>query len=126
MKLRIKGNSLRLRLLRSEIATLDSAGFVSEEVRFGTGEDQTLRYTVASSSEAEEPVVQFVENQILFLLPESRARDWAGSETFGIEAVQKIDDDCSLTVLIEKDFVCLDRPDDPDRDDAYPHPERVC
>jgi hypothetical protein len=122
MKLRIKGNSLRLRLLRSEVETLTSVGFVSEDIRFGMGTNQALRYTLVSSGEVEEVIVQFVENQILLLVPESVTVDWTGSDLVSIETVQKIDADCSLTVLIEKDFVCLDRPDDPDRDDAFPHP----
>lgn len=121
MKLRIKGNSLRLRLLRSEVERLASAGFVSEEIRFGTGIDQALQYTVGASGEAEEITVQFSDNHIRVLIPESTANDWTGSDLVGIETTQKIDGNSSLTVLIEKDFVCLDRPDDPDRDNAYPH-----
>ena len=104
MKLRIKGNSLRLRLLRSEVETLASVGFVSEDIRFGTGTDQALRYTIATSGEVEELTAQFVENQILVLLPDSVAGDWTGSDQVGIEMTQKIDNDCSLTVVIEKDF----------------------
>ena len=122
MKLRVKENSLRLRLLRSEVETLTSVGFVSEDIRFGAGTDQALRYTLVSSGEVEEITVQFVENQILVLLPESVAAGWTGSDQVGIESTQKIDEDCSLIVLIEKDFVCLERPNDPDHDDAFPHP----
>ena len=49
MKLRIKGNSIRLRLLRSEVERLCSADIVSEEIRFGTATDQALKYSVAAS-----------------------------------------------------------------------------
>ncbi|MDQ3751004.1 MAG: hypothetical protein M3367_18600 [Acidobacteriota bacterium] len=31
-----------------------------------------------------------------------------------------------LKILIEKDFVCLDRKNDPDNADAFPHPTRKC
>jgi len=125
MKLRIKGDSLRLRLLRSEVEMLASAGFVSEEIRFGPGTDQALRYTIAYKGDVAEITVQFSGNQILVLLPESVSNAWTGSDLVGIERTQNIDENCSLTVLIEKDFVCRDRPDDPDRADAFPYPA-VC
>ena len=37
MKLRVRGNSLRLRLSRSEVETFDHVGRVEEAVRFGPG-----------------------------------------------------------------------------------------
>ena len=76
MKLRIKGNSIRLRLLRSEVERLCAADVVSEEVRFGTGTDQALKYSIAASDGVEEVSVQFSDNQILVLLPESVAMNW--------------------------------------------------
>jgi hypothetical protein len=47
MKLRIKGNTLRLRLLRSEVERLAAAGVVTEEIRFGPATYDALRYSVA-------------------------------------------------------------------------------
>ena len=35
MKLRIKGNALRLRLLKSEVERFEHAGVVTDEIRFG-------------------------------------------------------------------------------------------
>ncbi len=37
MKLRIKGDSLRLRLTQGEVTALDTGGVVEEKVRFGGG-----------------------------------------------------------------------------------------
>src|SRR5437868_3784031 len=122
MKLRIKGNSLRLRLLRSEVERLAAAGIVSEEIRFGTATDQALRYSIASSDGIEEITVQFNDNQILILLPESMAIDWTQTEKISLQASHEIDENNSLSVLIEKDFVCVDRQDDADRADAFPNP----
>jgi hypothetical protein len=122
MKLRIRGNSIRLRLLRSEVERLAAADIVSEEVRFGTGTDQALRYAIVTSDGVEEITVQFSDNQILVLLPESIAMHWTTGNDVCIEANQDIGPGCTLGILIEKDFECLSRPDDPDRRDTYQNP----
>ena len=126
MKLRIKGNSIRLRLLRSEVERLCSADIVSEEIRFGTATDQALKYSVAASDGIEEVTVQFSDNQILVLLPESVAMNWTGGDDVGIEASIDVGNNTELSVLIEKDFECVGRPDDPDKADAFPNPSTAC
>ena len=126
MKLRIKGNSIRLRLLRSEVERIAAAGIVSEEVRFATNIDQVLRYSIAVSDGVEAVTVQFTDNHILVLLPESTAMEWTQGSVTSLEAKIEIDETDTLCVLIEKDFACLERPDDPDRADAFPHPKAEC
>ena len=126
MKLRIKGNTIRLRLLRSEVERLCSADIVSEEIRFGTATDQALKYSVAASDGIEEVTVQFSDNQILVLLPESVAMNWTGGDDVGIEASIDVGNYTELSVLIEKDFECVGRPDDPDKADAFPNPSTAC
>jgi len=126
MKLRIKGNSIRLRLLRSEVERLCSADIVSEEIRFGTATDQALKYSVAASDGIEEVTVQFSDNQILVLLPESVAMNWTGGGDVGIETSIDVGNNTELSVLIEKDFECVGRPDDPDKADAFPNPSTAC
>ena len=113
MKLRIKGNSIRFRLLQSEVTRFAANSVISEEVRFGTANDQVFRYSIAASDGIEETTVEFGDNQILVLLPESVALSWTTSQTVGIHAVIDVDENDKLNVLIEKDFGCLDRPDDP-------------
>lgn len=122
MKLRIRGNSIRLRLLRSEVERLAAAGVVSEDTRFGTATDQALKYSVASSDGVEQVTAQFSDNQILVLLPESVALAWTTSDQVGIEAMQQVSEGCDLSILIEKDFECIGRPDDPDRADTFRDP----
>ena len=122
MKLRIKGNTLRLRLLRSEIERLGHAGVVTDEIRFGVDTGQALKYSVASSDGVEVVTAQFNDNQILILIPESMALDWTTTERVGIEATQDVGENTELYILMEKDFECLTRPDDPDNADSFPNP----
>ena len=122
MKLRVKGNTLRLRLLRSEVERLAHAGVVSDEIRFGVDTDQALKYSVAVTDGVDVVTAQFNDNQILIMIPESHALDWTTTDRVGIEARQEVGNNTELSILIEKDFECTARPDDPDKADAFPNP----
>jgi len=122
MKLRIKGNTLRLRLLRSEVDRLSHSGVVSDEIRFGVETDQALKYTIAASDGVDVATAQFNDNQILILVPDTDALDWTTTDRVGIEATQDVGDSAVLSIVIEKDFECTSRPDDHDRADAFPNP----
>ena len=123
MKLRIKGNSIRLRLLQSEMQKFAEQGRISDETCFGTS---VLRYSLSASNSVEAIEAKFAENEILVLIPDHAARTWAASEQVGFDVEQPVAGGESLAIVIEKDFVCLDRPDDPDRDDAFPNPNKNC
>lgn len=123
MKLRIKGNTIRFRLLQSEVRRLESTGVISEEIRFGTRTDQVLKYSIAVSDGVDDLSAEYSNSQILILLPETMAMTWCSNDRVGIERNIEIDGETTLHILIEKDFECVGRPDDPDRADAFPHPE---
>ena len=123
MKLRIKGNSIRLRLLRSEVERFAADGTISEEVNFGAN---SLKYTVSKSPDVRSIVSLFDYNEIKVLIPSTDAQRWTGSNEVGFEIEQAIEGKEPLSIVIEKDFVCIDRPDDPDREDAFPNPNQTC
>lgn len=119
MKLRIRGNSVRLRLLRSEVAELEENGVVSESCVFGP--DTELVFSVRVT-ETDALGASFTEREITVEIPEKLATEWFETELVGFDAKIPNGKD-GLSVLIEKDFVCLTRTDDPDNLDAYPNPE---
>ncbi len=123
MKLRIKGNSIRLRLLRSEVERFAAERNISDEARFGSS---ALRYSLRMSDEAESIIAKFANDEIEVLMPEAAARDWTTNGEVGFQTDQTIGGGEALTIIIEKDFECVDRPDDPDREDAFPNPNVVC
>lgn len=120
MKLRLRKNSIRLRLLQSEIKLLKESGSVSETITFAPG--QILFYNLQISENAQFISAHFLNNQIIVEIPFEIAQNWINTETIGI----KIDTRESLTILIEKDFVCIERPSDADNADAFPHPKLKC
>ncbi len=126
MKLRIRSNSIRLRLLRTEVEQFAKAGQISEEIRFEAGGSGYLRYSLVTSPVAESMSARFRGNEISLVVPVAIAKNWTSSDEVGIESEQPIGSDGSLKILVEKDFECIDRPDDPDRADAYPNPNVTC
>ncbi|HEX6123970.1 MAG TPA: hypothetical protein VFZ23_01230 [Pyrinomonadaceae bacterium] len=123
MKLRLRRNSIRLRLLRSEVERFAAQGRISEEVDFG---ESSLRYSLVMSEEADFIRAAFADNEITVLVPTNTGRDWATGNETGIGTVYPSASGNELSIAIEKDFVCLDRPDDPDRGDAFPNPGSEC
>src|SRR5580765_759122 len=118
MKLRIKGNSIRLRLLRSEVERFIATGSISDATHFGTNGSPVLRYSLVSSPSSASVRSRFENGEIIIEIPANEAGRWAASNEVSLKAEQPIEDG-NLALLIEKDFVCLDRPDDPEREDAF-------
>ncbi|HLT35145.1 MAG TPA: hypothetical protein VK034_02645 [Enhygromyxa sp.] len=117
MKLRIRGDSLRLRLTRGEVQQLRETGSVVETIHFGTGE---LHYELRGA-DVDAPVARFDGSRIEVSLPRDQANAWADGEQVGIAAEQALEHG-SLTLLIEKDFRCLAPREGEDDGDAFPHP----
>lgn len=135
MKLRIKGNSLRLRLLRGEVEQFGRTGRVAEIICFGVAPAAQLVYVLEFDRQAQKITAHFADNQITVKVPDAVARAWAESDEITLRSEQpiaaadarrKADSDDVLRILIEKDFVCLDRKDDPENADAFPHPTGKC
>lgn len=114
MKLRIKGDSVRFRLLRGEVAALVEKGFISEETRFSSNPAESFYYGLIASDEAEEVEARFEGGRIMIVLPKGVVENWANGDNVGIEASPN-----GLNVLVEKDLACPGRPDDPDNADAF-------
>ncbi len=126
MKLRLRENSIRLRLLQTEVTQLREIGNVSGRITFGTNPTDTLTYSLRVSGETEKIFAQMTDNQIEVFLPIIMAENWADTEEAGLYETQDIGDLGELNITVEKDFVCVDRPLDEDNKDAFPHPKMEC
>jgi hypothetical protein len=123
MKLRIKGDSLRLRLTRGEVAGLRDDGRVEATIRFGLGSQLTYALVAANV-----PAVQagFAHGTITVQVPKATVRQWADSEQVGFEAAQDLGNGETLRLLIEKDFACLTVRVGEDDADAFANPNVTC
>ena len=120
MKLRIRDNSLRLRLTRTEVDTLRDEGIVQARTAFPGGRE--LRYEVESSPASVSPGAFLSSSTVTVRLPESAVRAWANSEQVSMEGEIQHTNGEVLKVLVEKDFACLAPREGEDESDMFPHP----
>ncbi|MCW3059256.1 MAG: hypothetical protein JWQ02_1077 [Capsulimonas sp.] len=115
MKVRIRGNSVRIRLDRLEIAALELGDVVEERTEFGPGPHNTLRCTITARKQAAPLAAEIAANHISMFIRQEDAANLVNTETVGVEGAQEIGDGRSLRLLLEKDFACLqDRPGEDD------------
>ena len=119
MKLRIDGDSIRLRLSRSEVAEFAERGRVEDTVRFGHG--AVLRYVLESAQNARSTRARFDYDCIRVSVPGQVAGQWAATDEVSITAEQPLEGRHQLSIVIEKDFQCLHKPGEKD-EDAFPNP----
>lgn len=117
MKIRIKGNSVRLRLSRSEVDYFGQNGYIEEKTEFG-GSDLTY---ALQSNDIEHVLADFKNNTITMYVPDSFRAEWTTTERIGIEGTADIGNGKSLHLLLEKDFKCLDQAAE-DQSDNYDNP----
>jgi hypothetical protein len=121
MKLRIKGNALRLRVAPSEVTQLLRGGAIREHVQFTANPKDRLTYEVISSLSEPTASVAYRLGNITVSVPELQLKKWAGSDDVGVYADIALGDDQVLSVAIEKDFACLDL-SDAENEDTFPNP----
>ena len=121
MKLRIKGNTLRVRVSRSEVARLLATDCLEETIHFSPAPAAKFTYTLQQDQSLSRPAVQYTENRVAILLPAEEAKAWGTSDQVGIAENISLGNLGSLGLLIEKDFACLDGSDE-DNEDTYPNP----
>jgi len=121
MKLRILGNSLRLRVTRSELAQLQAGGRIEDCVRFSTAPDASLIYALAIASSDVAVCVEYAPQHVTIVLNEAQLRSWSQPGEVGIYTSVDNGSDKGLQLTIEKDFACLDR-SHVSNSDTFPNP----
>jgi hypothetical protein len=121
MKLRIKGNSLRLRVSRSEVARLLAGDRLEETIHFTPEAVAKFTYTLQQETSLSRPTVQYAGNTVKILIPVEQAHAWGTTDQVGIAEDIGLGNLGSLALLIEKDFACLDRSEE-DNEDTFPNP----
>ncbi len=117
MKLRIKGNTIRIRLSEPEVNKLAAGGSVTEETRFPT---HTLTYKVQV---ADTVLADFQDKTVTVQLSKTEVDRWAATGRVGISHEITLENGDILSILVEKDFKCLTvRPED--ESDLFPNPNK--
>jgi len=126
MKLRIKGNSLRLRVSPSEMERLQRAGRIEEIIHFAPDPDAKLTYALEQAESKQEITVRYRPQEVTLALSKESVRKWAQTEQVGIYGAVDVGFG-QLAIAVEKDFACLDR-SHPDNEDTFANPNsaNVC
>jgi hypothetical protein len=119
VKLRIKGDSLRLRLTQGEMRALAEQGEVEDRVSFPGG--ATLAYRLRAEKEISEILVSYDNDLIEILVPESLCRRWCETDLVTLSASQPLARG-ELRIALEKDWACLAPREGEDESDNFPHP----
>ena len=122
MKLRIKGNSLRLRVSPSEVKQLLQSGRVDETIHFGSEEGAKLTFALEHSGRAETIAVRYRPREVTVVVPSGDARRWAEGQDVGLYG-EAASSHGPLQLAVEKDFACLDKTD-AENIDTFPHPKQ--
>lgn len=117
MKLRIKGDSVRLRLTQTEVLQLAEMGAVEDEMHVAPGIALTYGLRAAAVNRL---IVNWNDTGLTILVPRDWIGPWAEGEDVGFDGKQDVGGGRTLAILIEKDFECLHKR--PDERDAFPHP----
>jgi len=112
MKLRIKSNSLRYRLTRSDVDKLSREGYLEDQINFaGT----PLIYAI-QLTDGQELTSSYIDNKITMCMSRKMIAELTDSDRVGFK-----NSNSGLELLVEKDFTCLDNVDE-DQSDNYPNP----
>ena len=100
MKLRIRGNSLRVRVSKTELAKIAETGKAEDTVRFSS--EQSLRYAIEVRPTGA-VTATFGDAAILVTLPKARLDLWLRPGEVSVEGSQPVGGGKVLQILLEKD-----------------------
>ena len=121
MKIRINGNSVRLRLSKSEVEEFGRKGYIESRTKFG---GPVFTYALSKTT-APEMTAEFDNCKMVMYLPEDQATTWVKTEKIGYDANMDIGGGEVLYLLLEKDFKCLDKTME-DQSDFFENPAKTC
>ncbi len=122
MKLRIKDNSLRLRITRPELDQLMKDRRIEAAILFAADGRSRLNYSLEHTASTAAPTVRFDPPSLEVRIPTAQAQKWSLGDDVGIYATIDLGADGKLELTIEKDFACLHGSAE-ENIDAFPNPE---
>jgi hypothetical protein len=122
MKIRIKGNSIRIRLSKSEVEQLSQSGYIEDRTDFGAS---SFRYTLKSKEGITNLEAAFSLGKITMYVPTALTKDWPTNDTISYDNNMSLPNGKQLYLLLEKDFKCIDNSNE-DQSDNYDNPNSSC
>jgi hypothetical protein len=123
MKIRIKGNSVRIRITKSELDNFGRDGYLEEKTEFG---DKYLSYRLEARDGIDNLEAAMNSNTITMFVPEPMKQEWVHTDVVGYNNNMDIGNGKKLFLLIEKDFKCIDGEVLEDQSDNFDNPLQAC
>lgn len=123
MKLRLRGNSIRLRLTATEVRTLDTKGFLEEHTHLTPDGESFFGYRIEAAPHGQSSVrlIPGGGPVMVAAFPKEQIAAWASNAAqVGLYSEEA----WGLKVAVEKDFKCLDPRRDEDESDNYENPNQ--
>ncbi len=120
MKIRILDNSIRLRLSKSEVEQFNDEGEIISRTQFPGG--AFFEYAL-NKTNIEEMNASYSEGKIELFCPSAVVEKWANSNRVGFRNELSLGKKGTLSLLVEKDFKCLDPHREEDESDNFEHPK---
>ena len=118
---------MRLRVSRSELAHFQAGSRIEETICFAEAPEAKLTYALESAVQSSPVRVRYGFHDVTVILSEDQVRIWEAESEVGVYSNLDIGSAGSLDVIVEKDFACLDRGDEENRDTfANPHAGGIC
>lgn len=122
MKIRIKGNSIRIRLSKSETTIFATKGYLEERTYFG---NSNFIYAVKSTEE-NTISADFINGSITMNVPKHLIEEWTASNLVALDYNMPLGNEKNLYLLLEKDFKCIDAVITEDQSDYFENPAKSC
>jgi len=122
MKLRIRGNSLRIRVSKAELTRIAESGAAEDSVRFSPQTELRYRVEVKPTGAVE---ADFRAALLRVIVPRQEVDRWLAPEQVSIEGRQAIGGGDDLRILVEKDYTCLAPRGDEDDSDLFANPQKT-
>jgi|GEM_PF-269839 hypothetical protein len=128
MKLRIKGSTVRIRIDQRDLEQLVRTGRIEDGLQAGLLPEHRFGYAIQLvEGISPDPAVRYENGLFLVEMGRATACQWSQSAQVGFRSDCPTGSDV-LTLVLEKDFACLDRPAGEEADDAFafPNPAAGC
>ncbi|MBL0032610.1 MAG: hypothetical protein IPP27_10670 [Bacteroidetes bacterium] len=118
MKLRLKGNTIRFRLSKTDVSIFSENRYIHETTDFG---NKVFTYGLKMSENTDRISAEFLNDAMIINIPISVSQQWTTSNQVGLSEEMPLSEGKKLYILIEKDFQCLDETIE-DQSDNYENP----
>ncbi len=123
MKIRIKGNAVRFRLSKPEVDLFAAEGYLEEETAFI---NSTFTYAVQKLFDGKSLDASFTDQKLTLFVPSKIMHQWTTTDITGFNYDLPVGEGKILSLLLEKDFKCVDGEVTEDQSDYYDNPVKSC